>query len=386
MDSFYDLEGQEINRKTLVELMIGFFRDLVGEEATSITDFNEGSEIRNLLESIALDVFHLEKVTFETMRMSFLKFATGQWLDLHGEKIGVGRDYGNYSTGFLTFTLPKALTYPLVIPYGTFLVHEDNGAVYKTSVDAIIPTGDLSIDVIASSMAIGKVMNAEPDTIRLFQDSPPYSLLSVTNKSKFNGGRDVESDDEYRERLLLYNKQDTFGSVSYYQALALTIEGLHDIAFAEPHSDEYTATILVNGDNKPTPDEIMERALSTFTMQHNLVTGHNFYLTKPTYINTVLTIRAYVEENIDEQEFKDCLNAVFDGGVYNGLSYYGYNIGFDASKLELIMALERIPGVLQVDYILLGDEKVTFDTIDVNAGEVLKLDLSKLKIEQPVKT
>ena len=82
MDSFYDLEGNEISRKSLVELMINYFRELVETEDTKITDFNEGSEIRNLMESIAVDLYHLEYVTYNQMKMAFLKYATGQWLDL----------------------------------------------------------------------------------------------------------------------------------------------------------------------------------------------------------------------------------------------------------------------------------------------------------------
>jgi len=385
MDSFYDLEGNEITRKFLVELMIGYFRELVGEEKTKITDFNEGSEVRNLVESIAVDLFHMEKITFESMKMAFLKFATGQWLDLHGEKVNLVRDYGHNAIGSLRFTLPKALNYPLVIPYGTYCVHNENGVVYRTNAEAVIPTGDTSVDIVSASMTIGKITNAEPNTITLFQDNPPYSLLSVTNPEEFNSGRDVESDDTYRNRLFEFNKQDSFGSASYYQALAISIPGLHDIAFAEPPSDEYTATILVNGLNKPTPDEIMGEALLMFTADNNLVVGHNFYLTKPTYIDTTLTIRAYMEEIIPEQEFKDCLLSVFDGGIYDNLGYEGCNIGEDLNKITLIIALERIRQVSQIDYILLGDTKVTFDSIDVNAGEVLKINLSKLKIIQEVK-
>ena len=385
MDSFYDLEGNEITRKFLVELMIDYFKELAAEDKTNITDFNEGSEIRNIVESIAVDLFHLEKITFETMRMAFLKYATGQWLDMHGEKVNVVRDYGHNAIGSLKFTLPKALTYPLVIPYGTYCVHNENGTVYRTNAEGVIPTGDLSVDIVSSSMTIGRIANAEPNTINLFQDNAPYSLLTVTNPAAFNSGRDVETDDAYRNRLFEFNKQDTFGSASYYQAMAISIPGLHDIAFAEPLSDEYTATILVNGLNKPTPNEIMEQALLMFTANHNLVLGHKFYLTKPTYNDTTLTIRAYMEETINEKEFKDCLTAVFDGGVYDELGYEGCNIGEDLNKITLIIALERIRQVSQIDYILLGDEKVTFDSIDVNAGEVLKLNLSKLQIMQEVK-
>lgn len=382
-DSFYDLEGNLVSRTKLRDKMIDYFRELLEDESTKITDFNEGSEIRNLMESIAVDLYHLEYITFESMRMAFLKYATGNWLDLHGEEMGLSRDYGNYSYGVLRFELPKPLGYPVVIPIGTYCVHKDTGAVYKTVLDGTIPTGATSVDVNAFSITQGKINNAEADTITLFQDSTPSPGMTVTNPIRFNGGRDVETDEEFRNRLLTYAKKDSFGSVSYYQAVALEIEGVHDIAFTSaPANTSYTATLLVNGDNKPTEDGIMSRAISTFTLQDNLVIGHNFYIAKPVYNNVELTIRVYVDENIEEVEFYKCLNALFDGGEYGGNDYMGLNIGDNLPKINIINALERITFVSQVDYVLLGENATTFDTIECDDGEVLKIDTSNLSITQ----
>ena len=55
---FYMLEGTEIDRTILLQYMIDFYN--YKHPDTEITDFNEGSEIRNLLEAIATIIFHLE--------------------------------------------------------------------------------------------------------------------------------------------------------------------------------------------------------------------------------------------------------------------------------------------------------------------------------------
>ena len=96
--------------------MIEYFNDLLGMDATSITDFNEGSEIRNLLESIAVDVYHLEKDNYENSRIAFIQYAYGQWLDLHGEEWECKRDLGSNSWGELEFTLPKSIGSNVRIP------------------------------------------------------------------------------------------------------------------------------------------------------------------------------------------------------------------------------------------------------------------------------
>ena len=58
-DTFYDVNGYEVSRTNLVQQMIDYYNDklMIGE--TRVTDFNEGSEIRNLLEAVAVDVYNL---------------------------------------------------------------------------------------------------------------------------------------------------------------------------------------------------------------------------------------------------------------------------------------------------------------------------------------
>ena len=57
--SFYNTNGDEISLSNIVNQMINYYnmKHEVGE--TVITDFNEGSEIRNLLEAFAIGIYAL---------------------------------------------------------------------------------------------------------------------------------------------------------------------------------------------------------------------------------------------------------------------------------------------------------------------------------------
>ena len=217
-------------------------------------------------------------------------------------------------------------------------------------------------------------MNADKNTITMYLNNPPYTSLSVTNPERFAGGRDWETDDEYRKRLLEVNRQDSFGSISYYEALGIKIEGVHDVKLVDSTSDKYTKTVLVNGDDKPTPDDIMIRALNEFTNQDNIVVGHKFAVTKPVYKTVNLQVRLYVSSNITDSTVKSCLNYLFDGGAET-YQYTGLNIGDDMTKLQIITALESIDGVEQVSEVMRVTEKgaVSFNTLNALENEVLKV-------------
>ena len=70
-ENFYTITGERIDRTTLVQKMIDYFNDKYPN--TQITDFNEGSEIRNLLEAIAVDIYHLESNNNDIWRACFLR-------------------------------------------------------------------------------------------------------------------------------------------------------------------------------------------------------------------------------------------------------------------------------------------------------------------------
>ena len=77
-ESFYNIVGEEINRTNLVQQMINYYALKLEVGETRITDFNEGSEIRNLLESIAVDLYYLMEDQNELSKIAFPDTADSQ--------------------------------------------------------------------------------------------------------------------------------------------------------------------------------------------------------------------------------------------------------------------------------------------------------------------
>ena len=82
-ESFYNIVGNEISRTILVQQMIDYYNEKLEIGETRVTDFNEGSEIRNLLESIAVDLYTLMEDQYELSKIAFITTSDGEWLDLH---------------------------------------------------------------------------------------------------------------------------------------------------------------------------------------------------------------------------------------------------------------------------------------------------------------
>lgn len=372
-ESFYNLVGELISRESIVEKMIDYYNQKLEIGETRVTDFNEGSEIRNLLESIAVDLYDLMEDNYEATRIAFISTAYGEWLDLHGENplINTPRDTGSEASGFVTFTIPDIRTVDLIIPEETILICEDNDLEYITDSEAIIIAGDTSVEVYCTCLTVGEDGNCPANTITIIDDDNIDDTIEVTNPEAFSDGTDYEEDDEYRERLLSSIRLDNFGSMGYYQDLGENIKGVHDILLVPDES--YTRKIIVNGASKPVKDSVLMDVLVEFTKPENIVLGHSFIVDSPDYIVLNLTLDLVVEYELENEIILNRLNSFFNGGVTDdGFDFEGFSIGEKLKETYLYSALESLDGVLRSSAKITGTN-AGLNTITVNNNQVLQL-------------
>jgi len=343
-EAFYTITGEALDRENFVQMMIDSFNEKYPD--TDITDFNEGSEIRNLLEAIATDIYHLEKNDQQILQVCFLSTSYGRYLDLFGVDLNAPRSLGSYAWGTVTFSIPEPVDYQIEVPYGTILRASDTGLNYVTNLDAVIPIGATSVDCPVYSQVPGENTNAEANTITIFAETKVYNQLSVTNLERCTGGSNAETDDEYRERLLEVKNKDGFGSKDHYKAIGSEVDGVHDVYLTS--SETKTGKVIVNGLNKPIPDAVFTQVVSAYTNESNLVYNQSFEVVKTGYTTVNLEVTISVTDTISETEFNNVLTALFDSGEYNSVPYRGLNINQDLSKYLIMTALELVPGVLQV--------------------------------------
>lgn len=376
-ESFYNILGEEISRNGLVQQMINFYGLLLEVGETRITDFNEGSEIRNFLETIAVDHYVILEDQNEHAKITFIDTAYGEWLDKHGQHpaIRLERNQGAEAVGEVTFTIPSVSTEQTIIPEGTLLASTETGLQFSTDYDAVIEIGDLNVDVQCTCMSVGEDGNVVSGSIDLIDDDfIDVHGITVTNADAFTGGVDYEEDEAYRARLLEYVRREDFGSLPYYINLAETVPGVHDVKLVDQVG--ITKKILVNGDVKETSDTLLVDVLTRFSDTRNLGINHTFNVAKPTFVKYSLEVTVDVDAELPSGTFEDLLVKYVDGGysTFDGrIEFNGVRIGQSITKDEFVNALKIIGNVADATITIKNASSTSVDVCSVEADEVVEI-------------
>ena len=376
-ESFYNILGEEISRNGLVQQMINFYGLLLEVGETRITDFNEGSEIRNFLETIAVDHYVILEDQNEHAKITFIDTAYGEWLDKHGlhPAIRLERNQGNEAVGEVTFTIPSVSTEQTIIPEGTLLASTETGLQFSTDYDAVIEIGDLNVDVQCTCMSVGEDGNVVSGSIDLIDDDfLDVHGITVTNTDAFTGGVDYEEDEAYRARLLEYVRREDFGSLPYYINLAETVPGVHDVKLVDEVG--VSKKILVNGDVKETSDTLLVDVLTRFSDTRNLGINHTFNVAKPTFVKYSLEVTVDVDAELPSGTFEDLLVKYVDGGysTFDGrIEFNGVRIGQSITKDEFVNALKIIGNVADATITIKNASSTSVDICSVEADEVVEI-------------
>ena len=369
---FYTVTGEEISRNILVQQMIDYYSLKLKVGETRVTDFNEGSEIRNLLEAIGVDIYWFMEQVNENGKIGFVETAEGEWLDKHGDNpaIKLPRIQGEYARGIVKFSVPSVQTLDITIGASTLLVCEETGLEYITDNDCTINVGETSATVGATCITTGYDGNCGVGKLNTISDTYFINnLVSVTNEEAFVEGVDYEDDDQYRERLLEYIRKDDFGSRSYYEELGRNVDGVHDVILIDDLT--YTAKVLVNGDVKPTPNTVLLDTLVAYTDTPNLVLNHTFTVDTPDYVTKNFTLNAEMYVEIEDNTLKNILTDYINGGAsVEGFEFEGLYIGEGINKLELYSIFEIVTQLSSIEILVDGTE---LDTIELDSSEVLKI-------------
>ena len=345
---FYRVTGEEISRNILVEKMIQYYQLKLKANETQITDFNDGSEIRNLLEAIAVDIYALMEELDEICKINFVETAYGEWLDKHGANplINLPRETGERAKGYVTFTMPSNQNSELIIPQGTVINSTYNDLQYYTIADNSINVGENSTVAYAECLTEGLDGNCPSHTLTEVETN--IRGLTVTNENAFTGGLDYEVDDEYRRRLLEYVRKDDFGSRAYYERLGENINGVHDVLIDDT-SEQNKFNVYVNGLVKPTSDTVLLDVAEAYNNQENILLGHSFNILKPTYKTVNLTIDLDVTERIDDELLQQFIRAIFDGGeILQASVFEGLSIGEPLTESKIKSNLQLIESVVNI--------------------------------------
>lgn len=225
-------DGDVITKSDFRDEIIEMYRDASIEGMTKITDFTVGSEAYHLADVMATFILEHRELVDLNYRMSMIHTAEGEFLDNFGDLAGVHRKGSSASVGTVTFTRLSADTSAeILIADGTQVSTDDaiSFIVDNDGEDIILPSGETEVsDVPVLCEQEGAYTNVEAHSITLVLGQLG-NLVGVDNPAKFTEGEDIETDDEYRARILLSPYEVPTGTLAWYENVALTLESIHDV-------------------------------------------------------------------------------------------------------------------------------------------------------------
>ena len=388
------ITGERISPASILAEELAALQEMVESGKSQLTDANVGSEIRNLLESMAYSQYSYQYDLDRFSLMLLIRYAEGEWLDDLAWQYGLIRKKGNRASGIVRFSISAPLTSDYIIPMGTRLLNKNTGNAYVLTSDISIPAGSTSVQTntgLVIAEGIGTEYNCDAYTITVFDTEQDLRTdLQVTNLQPFNTGEGEENDEQFRNRILAYIRGGKFGSLSYYESLCMEIDGVHDVNFVAPEvlnsietgrhtikinnttqtCNDCTAVCVVNlTDKDDINNDILNEIQTILTNQNNLILGHEFHV-QLAYNNPLyFKIDYYAEkgQTVTEEAVFDCLTTFFYGGTYEGkqtINYTGTYTGGTIYKADIIDCLENMNEIHHVEQLTLLGWHKDMSTID----------------------
>ena len=185
----------------------------------------ESCDLSVRLYAAAAQVQALEIQGEWVLEQSFPQTAQGVYLEYHAATRGLERIPASKAVGTLRFSVSYGAASDLSIPAGTVCMTEEEVR-FQTTEAAILPAGELYVDVAAEAVESGSAGNAASNTVTVMT-ACPVGVTACTNPETFFGGSDAESDEQLRERVLeSYRRLPNGANTAWYEQTAMEHEGV----------------------------------------------------------------------------------------------------------------------------------------------------------------
>lgn len=305
-----------------------------------------------------------EKENDET-KQNYLRYARGTRLDLYGEMFGSrgSRLTTQYSKTKMRIYISAIQTIDVVIPMGTRIF---NGAYYfSTDYEARVIAGSLYVDVSATCNVSGSSTNGTlAGTITNLVDVFPY-YQKCENIEVTSGGAELETDDNYRKRLLIIPESFTnAGSEGAYKFWALSAnQTITDVSVTSPTPGAVDVYVLTS--NGLASQSVKDEVLSVLNDKTIRPLTDKVSVLDPTEVQYNINLQYYISK--DNEALASSINTNVTTEINSYIYWQKEVLGRDINPDELIKRL-KILGVKRViitqpTFAKVSDQNVAVGTI-----------------------
>lgn len=333
----------ETNPESIKAEIINRYETLAGRTLAT------ADPIRIFLLAVADEIIQQRVLINMAAQNNLLSYATGEYLDALGEYLLVERLPAAKAVTNIRFTLSQALTEVYIIPAGTEIT---NGVVtFATDEELLIDTGDLTGDVSASCTVAGESGNGYLPGQLTTIVRPMTFVASAENTNETYGGADIESDEDYAERIRLApNAFSVAGPVKAYIFYTKSVSSaIIDVSVDSPTPGVVNVYPLLEGGVIP-DQTLLDKVLETLSADDVRPLTDDVHALQATAVPYTINVRYFIK-NADKNK-AETIRAEVAEAVENYRLWQQGKIGRDIVPAELVRAVMNA-GACRLDNTLL---------------------------------
>ncbi len=298
-----------------------------------------GSVERLFTTSFIVELTRLIALFNHVYKQNLLAHSTGKNLDKLAEFYGVKRLPPKPAITNLRFSIDQPLSFDVVIPKGTRAT-ADSKVFFETTQEAIIPAGQLSVEVQAVCTTAGSIGNGYAiGQINKLVDPVPY-ITKVENTSMSMYGTDTEDDERFRERIRL--SMERFSNAGSREAYIYHTKTAHqdieDVSVFSPQPGVVKVVFLLKGGQTPDPQmiQLVQKHLSDEKVRP---LTDQVVVEAPQIVSYNITLTYYVHRK--DEALAGQIQTKVQEAVQDFVSWTKTKIGRDVLPEELISRVKE---------------------------------------------
>ena len=288
-------------------------------------DKREGSTMNDMISPVSIEFAKTYIELDNLLDTFFLENLTADTLEKKAEEFGIIRKTDQFSEGVVKIEASVGT----VIAYNSIVSTED-GLEFVIMIDSDYTMESNVVYLPAIANNTGRVYNIVTGSITNINPANE-NITNITNEYIFQGGVDIETDEELLTRLKEHLQNPaTSGNESYYRQKCLEITGVNQVKLLPRWNGNGTLKIIATYDNQPIPNYVLENLKSH--IEENRVVDADITVVTPSilYVDveaTVTLVQGATELQIID-EIRQGLNDFFVAcSIYTNKITYNKEIG-----------------------------------------------------------
>ena len=356
-------------------------------------DMSESSPLGAILRVVAYYLADLWEDVESVYNSGYKNAADGVQLDKLGPYVGITRMQAQQATGTLTITGTPDYT----VPAG-FRAATATGVIFETTADVTLTGGSGTAPIQAVDAGIAGNVEAGMITVIV---NPSADVTSVTNAAVTVGGREKETDEEFRDRWDAAVAGGGSATVDAIRSAVLRVAGVRAAAVFENNSmsidsagrpPKSVQVYVLGGQPQDIGEAIFSRVAGGIeTYGSAMVTVKDLSGEEHTVkYSPAEVVRVYARVTINknasypadgDDQVKLVLVKYIGGEAADGTVYAGLSMGDDVIHSRLIAAIYAVPGVDDVTLTLSTDGTTyTSSNVPIDASQVAQLNTADIEV------